>query len=128
MEEARSSWNTMYQSKEGFECQITLRDQDEVDLAERASRTMASIVRSGGIPLRRRGYVPGESAESAGDGDQADQRGEPDNQDKTYLDEQGVRRCNQRLRDGSTCGAPVSRREGRYGPFWSCPNYRDHAR
>ncbi len=29
MEEAKASWNTLYQSKEGFECQITLRDEDE---------------------------------------------------------------------------------------------------
>lgn len=28
MEEAKASWNTIYQSKEGFECQITLRDED----------------------------------------------------------------------------------------------------
>ena len=125
MDEARSSWNTLYQSKEGFDCQITLRDEDEARLAERAGRVMTSIARSGGIPLKRKGYVPRDNAR---DGDQKKERREPNNPEKTYVDENGVRRCNRKLRDGSVCGASVTRREGRYGPFWSCPNYREHAR
>lgn len=125
MDEARSSWNTLYQSKEGFDCQITLRDEDEARLAERAGRVMTSIARSGGIPLKRKGYVPGDNA---GDGDQKKERREPNNPEKTYVDENGVRRCNRKLNDGTMCGAPVTKREGRYGPFWSCPNYREHAR
>ena len=124
MDEARSSWNALYQSKEGFDCQITLRDEDEARLAERAGRVMTSIARSGGIPLKRKGYVPGKNA---GDGDQNNQSRQPDNPEKTYVDESGVRRCNKKLDDGSVCGSPVTRREGRYGPFWSCPNYREHA-
>jgi hypothetical protein len=49
MDEARASWNTIYQSEEGFECQITLRDEDEESLMERAKRVMASIVKSAGF-------------------------------------------------------------------------------
>jgi hypothetical protein len=28
MQEANASWNTIYLDKSGFECQLTLRDQD----------------------------------------------------------------------------------------------------
>lgn len=38
MEVAKASWNTVYKSREGFECQITLRDEDEASLAQRASK------------------------------------------------------------------------------------------
>jgi hypothetical protein len=47
--------------------------------------------------------------------------------DPTYLDERGARRCNRKLTDGSVCGRPVTEKEGRYGTFWSCPNYKAHA-
>jgi len=62
MEEAKSSWNTVYQSKEGFECQITLRDEDEVSLDKRASRVVASITKSGGLPVRRKGFETNNNA------------------------------------------------------------------
>ena len=55
MEEAKASWNTTFLSSEGFDCQITLRDEDEVNLADRSSSMMTSIVKSGGIPLKRKG-------------------------------------------------------------------------
>lgn len=121
MDEARSSWNTVYQSKEGFECQITLRDEDEVNLVQRAKKVMASITKSGGLPVRRKGsevsnVVVGEKEEAP-----------EEKPEKTYVDEKGVRRCNLKLKNGKVCGQPVTEREGRYGPFWSCPNYKDHA-
>ena len=121
MDEARSSWNTVYQSKEGFECQITLRDEDESSLAERAKKVMASITKSGGVPVKRRSYAPGENA------DRVDKGANPGKPPKTYTDEKGVRRCNLKLKNGRACGAPVTERQGRYGPFWSCPNYKEHA-
>ena len=122
MDEARASWNTIYQSKEGFECQITIRDEDETNLAERAKKVMASIKKSGGTPLRRRGYIPEENIAGTGEEETKSERPE-----KTYVDEKGVRRCNLKLKNGRVCGQPVTEREGRYGPFWSCPNYKDHA-
>jgi hypothetical protein len=125
MEEARSSWNTVYLCKEGFECQITLRDEDETNLADRAKRVMASITRSGGTPLRRRGHIPEENAGNGGE--EAGEEAPSERPEKTYLDEKGVRRCNLRLRNGQVCRSPVSEREGRYGPFWSCPRYKEHA-
>jgi hypothetical protein len=119
MDEARSSWNTVYQSKEGFECQITLRDEDEANLIRRASKVMAGIVRSGGIPVRRRNRHAEENSGKSGE--------KPEKLDKTYVDEKGVRRCNMRLRSGGICGSPVVEKQGRYGKFWSCPRYKEHA-
>ena len=143
MEEARSSWNTLYQSGDGFECQITLRDEDETTLVERADAAMADIVQTGGIPLQRRGYTPrnhGHSGQANGRGSRAASRGgnargngsgsaasNGGKREKTYLDNEGVRRCNLTLVSGEVCGAPVTRREGRYGQFWACPDFRDHA-
>jgi hypothetical protein len=121
MDEARASWNTVYQSKEGFECQITLRDEDETSLAERAKKVMASITRLGGTPLRRRSYIPEESPAGG------EEETKPEKPEKTYIDERGVRRCNLKLKNGKVCGQPVTERQGRYGPFWSCPNYKEHA-
>jgi len=125
MQEARASWNTVFLSKEGFECQITLRDEDEVKLTRRAEEMMEFITRTGGIPLRRRYYIPEENTHS-GEEEMNDEEN-PEKEGRTYIDENGVRRCNRRLKDGRVCGYPVTRREGRYGPFWSCPNFREHA-
>jgi hypothetical protein len=121
MDEAKASWNTVYQSKEGFECQITLRDEDEVSLGERAKKVMASITKSGGLPVRRKGSEVGNAV--------AEEKEEAtaEKPEKTYVDENGVRRCNLKLKNGKTCGQPVTERQGRYGPFWSCPNYKEHA-
>jgi len=124
LDEARSSWNTIYQSVEGFDCQITLRDEDEASLAQRASRMMVAITESGGLPARRKGLEANNTASpKAEPGDQTS----PGNPEKTYVDEDGVRRCNKRAKDGTICGTPVVEKDGRYGPFWSCPNYKQHA-
>lgn len=124
MEEARSSWNTVYHSNEGFECQITLRDEDEERLAQRASEVMESIASSGGVPARRKGFEANNTTfEKSGASEQTSSK----KRNKTYIDEDGMRRCNKRLKDGTICGNPVVEREGKYGPFWSCSNYREHA-
>lgn len=124
MEEARSSWNTVYQSKEGFECQITLRDENEENLAHRASLVMESIASSGGFPVKRKGFGANNATFEKS---KASEKTSSRKQNKTYIDEDGVRRCNKRLKDGTICGNPVVEREGKYGPFWSCPNYKEHA-
>jgi len=131
MDEARASWNTVYQSKEGFECQFTLRDEDEAALADRAKKVMASITKGGGSPLRRRSYVSDENSpnngNANGNGEQPRDETKSEKLEKTFVDEKGVRRCNLKLKNGKLCGQPVTEREGRYGPFWSCPNYKEHA-
>lgn len=58
MDEGRSSWNTIYQSKDGFEYQITLGGENETNLVNRAKKVIASIKKSRGTPLRRRDYIP----------------------------------------------------------------------
>ena len=124
MEEAKSSWNTVYQSKEGFECQITLRDEDELILAQRATKVMAGITKCGGLPMKRKGFETNNT--TASPKDEAAEQTSPEMREKTYVDENGVRRCNKWLKNGTVCGNPVVEREGRYGPFWSCPNYKEH--
>ncbi len=124
MDEARSSWNTVYRSREGFECQITLRDEEEETLFSRVSEAMKDIAASGGIPLKRKSFEPGSSTSSKNSAEKKNATGK---KEKTFVDEDGIRRCNKRLKDGTVCENPVEKREGKYGPFWSCPNYKDHA-
>ena len=124
MEEARSSWNTVYQSREGFECQITLRDEDETSLTQRASQVMNDITKSGGQPSRRKGMEPNNNGNHQ---KQPVEPKEPEKREKTYIDENGTRRCNKWLKNGTVCGQPVVEKDGRYGPFWSCPNFKEHA-
>lgn len=113
MEEARASWNTAYLTREGFECQITLRDEDEVQLQKRIAKILAWIREIEGTPLRRRIFIH--------------ERNRTDPNARIYIDEHGVPRCNLRLKDGSICRTPVIERRGRYGRYWFCPNYRQHA-
>ncbi|MGI6109867.1 MAG: hypothetical protein ACOYB8_08540 [Eubacteriaceae bacterium] len=120
MDEARASWNTLYHSKEGFECQITIRDDDETSVAERAKKLMLSLIKSGAIPLKR--WKNNDLNNS-----KVKEETNHKKPEKTYIDAKGVRRCNIRLKNGELCGYPVTERQGRYGFFWSCPNYRDHA-
>ena len=124
MPEARSSWNTVYQSVEGFECQITLRDEDETALWGRAADMIAAILGSGGIPARRAGFDVEANPAPKEDPKPTEQ---PEKLEKTYVDEKGVRRCNLKLTGGRRCNTAVVDREGRYGRFWSCSNYKEHA-
>lgn len=125
MDEAKASWNTVYQTKDGFECQITLRDEDETNVAERAKKMMFSITKSGGIPLKRRNHNNGENNHNSG-GNASHEETRVETPEKTYIDEKGTRRCNLMLKNGKVCGQPVKERQGRFGPFWSCPNYKEH--
>ncbi len=131
MDEAKASWNTMYQSKDGFECQITIRDEDETSLSERAKKVMASVTKAGGVSLRRKSYVPEENGHNNGSEengkDETRDEARSEKPEKTFVDDKGVRRCNLKLKNGKVCGQPVTERQGRYGPFWSCPSYKDHA-
>lgn len=115
MEEARSGWNTAYQSKEGFECQSTLRDEDEINLAHRATKVMAGITKSDGLPVKRKGLEANNNHTSP-KGEAAEQTS-PEKREKTYVDENGVRRCNKWLKNDTICGQPVVEKQGRYGPF-----------
>ncbi len=124
MDEARASWNTVYLDKNGFECQLTLRDEDEANLAQRVAAVTASILEGGGTPIKRRGNGHPESERANnGNGDQSLQPAS----EKTYVDRKGIRRCNLKLNNGKRCNQSVTEKEGRYGLFWSCPEYKEHA-
>ena len=125
MEEAKSSWNTIYQSKEGFECQITLRDEDEKVLAQRSSTAMVDITKSGGLPVKRKGFEANNNGSIPGNG--AVEQPSQEKREKTYIDKSGTRRCNKWLKNGTVCGQPVVERDGKYCPFWSCPDFKEHA-
>ena len=45
-----------------------------------------------------------------------------------YVERDGQLVCNQKLANGSVCGGVGKMRTGRYGPFFSCPRYRQHAK
>ena len=125
MEEARASWNTIYLDPSGFEAQLTLRDEDEESLRERVADVTARILESGGAPVTRRGRNGPIPTEPPTDDDAEPPNGAP--QEKTYVDQKGVRRCNLKLGNGRRCRQPVTEKEGRYGLFWSCPDFREHA-
>lgn len=113
MTEARASWNTRYLSTEGFAIQITLRDDDEAALLKRAKKVIQGIVKAGGKPVRRTFNPRGKGSSK---------------RKPKYIKRDGKLFCNQRLKDGSICGAEGTMREGRYGWFFACPNYKNHAR
>jgi hypothetical protein len=127
MAEARASWNLRYVSREGFDMMLTLRDDDEAALSERVAKVLAGVIKAGGRPKHGESTcVPNGNGEERKEENGAEADEEDDG--KTYLDEKGVRHCNRQTSDGHRCGALVTRREGKYGPFWSCPRYKEHAK
>lgn len=158
MEEARASWNVRYRSKEGFDCQLTLRDEDETALAERVKKVLENLGKGGNQPAFGR-EVPASNGNSApapgkppaaGNGkppaagtspsreasrrnaDASATQGDAAPGKKStapkYIERDGQLICNQKLANGKVCGAVGKMRDGRYGPFFSCPRYRAHAK
>ena len=125
MEEAKASWNTMYLDQNGFECQVTLRDEEEESLAQRVADITAHILEAGGTPVVRHSRNGTPSGETNNNNDPDPPKEEQP--EKTYIDQKGIRRCNLKLKNARRCGQPVTEKEGRYGRFWSCPNYKEHA-
>lgn len=122
MNEAKASWKTVFQTKEGFECQITLLDDDEATLPERVNKLMEGIIKAGGSPLRQNNHASGNDSNNHSNGES---REEP-KFEKTYVDGKGVRRCNLKLRNGRKCNTVVVEKDGKYGRFWSCSNFKEH--
>ena len=122
-----ASWDVFYQDAQGLECHLQLRGTSVDDLLDLAKGTSMAITEAGGKPSRRmnsaahNGDKPKENGNGNGSSDNGSFR-EP-----SYVDERGTRRCNRKLTDGSVCGRPVTEKEGRYGNFWSCPNFKAHA-
>lgn len=127
-----ASWDVFYQDAQGLECHLQVRGPDLSVLMEVAADASLAITEAGGKPSRR---MAGRSVEadkpkengngSANGNDSSTSNGSF--REPSYVDERGTRRCNRKLTDGSVCGRPVTEEEGRYGNFWSCPNYKSHA-
>ena len=66
MEEAKASWNTRFVTSQGFDCQITLRDDDEKELVKRAAEVLQGILTRGGKPTvsNWKGNAPVKEGES----------------------------------------------------------------
>ncbi len=123
-----ASWDVFYQDAQGLECHLQLKGETLDALLDLARGASMAIIEAGGKPSRRMG---GHAANGDKDGSKGNDNGaKGDNgtsREPTYVDERGVRRCNRKLTDDSVCGRQVTEREGRYGAFWSCPNYKSHA-
>jgi hypothetical protein len=48
--EAPASWNTKYKTKEGFQCQLTLRAETGRELLEKAEAALAFLLENGYAP------------------------------------------------------------------------------
>ena len=128
-----ASWDVFYQDAQGLECHLQVRGASLDAVLDLATSASMSITEAGGKPSRRMGgnSHSGDKANGNGNGNGAgnDNGGSSNGsfREPTYMDERGARRCNRKLTDGSVCGRPVTEKEGRYGTFWSCPNYKAHA-
>ena len=130
-----ASWDVFYQDAQGLECHLQIRGASVDDLLGLAKGTSMAITEAGGKPSRRmtgnshHEDKPKENGNGSANAD-GNANGNATNgsfREPTYLDERGARHCNRKLTDGSVCGRPVTEKEGRYGNFWSCPNYKSHA-
>ena len=61
--EAPASWNTKYLDPSGFECQITLRNGNGLELLTRAAKCMEALIAQGCTPVtfKANGKTNGES-------------------------------------------------------------------
>jgi hypothetical protein len=135
-----ASWDIFYQDGRGMECHLQLKAASVDAVLKQAKGAAAAIIEAGGRPSTRMAGRP-HAAIAANNGktesDPTDTKpaevkqnggnGNGSPREPSYVDEQGTRRCNRRLTDGAVCGRPVTEKEGRYGAFWSCPNFKAHA-
>jgi len=123
-----ASWDVFYQDAQGLECHLQLKGTNLQAIWDLALAASGASTSAGGKPSRRMAGNTrhgDEGSKNSGNGHENADNGAP--REPTYTDERGIRRCNRKLTDGSVCGRPVKEREGRYGTFWSCPNYKAHA-
>ena len=123
-----ASWDVFYQDAQGLECHLQLKGITlDAVLAEATSASM-SITEAGGKPSRRMTgrTQDADKPKENGSNNATSNGSNGESREPTYTDERGTRRCNRKLTDGSICGRPVTEKEGRYGAFWSCPNYKSH--
>ena len=130
-----ASWDVFYQDAQGLECHLQVRGASLDAVLDLAVSASMSITEAGGKPSRRmsgaahNGDRPKEigNRNTNGNGNSNGNTANGSFREPSYVDERGMRRCNRKLTDGGICGRPVTEKEGRYGTFWSCPNYKSHA-
>ena len=113
-----ASWDLFYLTEEGFEAHLQLHGDGGEEFLERVKETTERILEQGGHPRPLRGSNRNERSGNNPEIDEATM---------TYMDEEGVRRCARLKKDGTRCGSKVGKlREGKYGDFYPCSNYREH--
>jgi hypothetical protein len=98
-----------------MESHLQIKGTDTLLVLSEVQVAIANIVEAGGTTRTKPTPTNGKNGKAA------------DSTLPYYTDEQGVKRCNRLTVDGERCGQPVTQREGQYGPFWSCKNYKNHA-
>lgn len=105
-----------YLSAEGMESHVQIRGTTAAIVLAESTTAIQSIVENGGTARPGKGNgTPSKNGKAA------------ESTLPYYTDKEGVKRCNKTTEDGERCGQPVSQREGKYGMFWSCKNYKNHA-
>lgn len=113
-----ASWDLFYLTEEGFEAHLKLQGDSGVKVLDKARAAIKKLAEQGAKPRPHRGFSRNENKSD---------EPEIDKDTMTYLDGSGVRRCAKTAKDGSRCDAKVGNlREGKYGPWYPCPNYKEH--
>lgn len=102
-----------YLTAEGMESHLQIKGTNTLFVLAESQDAIQAIVEAGGKTRQKANGRNGKSTESTL---------------PYYTDEEGVKRCNRTTEEGERCGEPVTQRKGKYGMFWSCKNYKNHAR
>jgi hypothetical protein len=111
-----ASGDIFFLTAEGMESHLQIKGTDTLLVLAESRIATASIIEAGGTARGKPTNGNGKNGKSA------------ESTLPYYSDEKGVKRCNRMTVDGERCGQPVEKREGKYGPFWSCKNYKNHAK
>ncbi len=102
-----------YLTAEGMESHLQIKGTSAGIVLVESQSAIQSIIQTGGTTRTKANGRNGKPTESTL---------------PYYTDEKGVKRCNRMTVEGERCGQPVTQREGKFGTFWSCKNYKNHAK
>ena len=98
---------------EGMESHLQIKGTNTLFVIAESQSAVQAIVEAGATTRTKSNGKNGKSSESTL---------------PYYTDEKGVKRCNRMTVEGERCGQPVTQRDGQYGAFWSCKNYKNHVK
>ena len=107
--------DVFFLTAEGMESHLQIKGTDTLFVIAESQSAIQAIVEAGGT-TRVKTNGNGKNGKS------------PESNFPYYTDEKGVKRCNRQTVEGERCGQPVTQRDGKFGPFWSCKNYKEHAK